>query len=506
MHKLKTVLKLNILKSFDMNKLLLYVLLFLTSSCARKISIDVINEENLLSPKSRIIETSAIISSNPNEVIVDIRKTTISPTIGDIIIAAPSANNEYGVLSKVVSSTVDGDRTIYKTEPVGLNEAFEQLQIDSVYTDSFTSNENFRTTGSISISFSNENTLVNGLKFNGILKVNIPAVKIEYKKSAGSQMPERVLVQADINTQGSSLEITNTATEQFDIKAEKLLRTITLPNLTIPIPVVTPIGPIILPLILVQKIHIKTFPISLSGKLQWTTVPVISATLGAKYENGVWSNISTYSLNASKMDLNTQTIMPNINLNASATIFNPVYEISPFGSEMLKGFFEVPASVSVGLQGESPNITMGGNVDVTGGIKTKFWTGEESNFSITSNAIEKNFYQGNWVDIKSPTITFSTLNTCDIKNIGVGSEYILSFKAEDTFKILSPNNWEIVEQVGAQQPSSLNAASNFGVISYKRCMRFGNNNAIPYSIYIKTKTGIKSNQLNFSASRPAGAN
>ncbi len=489
-----------------MNKIVFFLLILSATSCARKISIDVINNDNLLSPKSQVVETSAIISSNPNEVIIDKTKTTTTPVIGDIIIAAPGAGNEYGVLSKVVSSTVDGNRTIYKTEPAGLNEAFEQLQIDSVYTNSFTDDQNFRTAGSISLSFSNENTLVNGLKFSGILKVNVPAVKVEYKKSAGSQMPERVLVQADINTEGSSLEITNTATEYFDIKAERLLKTIPLPNLTIPIPVITPIGPIVLPLILVQKIHLKTFPISLSGKLQWTTLPVITATLGAKYENGAWSNISSYSLNASRMDLNTQTIMPNINLNASATIFNPVYEISPFGSEMLKGFFEVPVSVSLGLQGETPNITMGGNIDVAGGIKTKFWTGEESNFSISGNAVEKNFYQGNWVDIKSPTITYSTLNTCNIKDIGLGSEYILSFKADDSFKILSPNNWGVVEQVGAQQPVLFNAANTDGVISYKRCIRFGKNETIPIAVYITTKTGIKSNQLNFSANRPAGAN
>jgi hypothetical protein len=488
------------------NRLLLFLLIITASSCARKINIDVINNDNILSSKSQVIETSAIISSSLNEVIVDKTKTTLAPAIGEIIIAAPSTNNEYGVLSKVVSSTVDGDKIIYKTEPAGLNEAFEQLQIDSVYTDSFTADEKFRTNGSISLSFSNENTLVNGLKFDGILKVNIPAVKVEYKKSSGSQMPERVLVQADINTEGSSLEITNTATEKFDIKAEKLLRTIPLPNLTIPIPVVTPIGPIVLPLILVQKIHIKTFPISLSGKLQWTTLPVITATLGAKYENGVWSNISTYSLNASKMDLNTQTIMPNVNLNASATIFNPVYEISPFGSEMLKGFFEVPVSVSVGLQGETPNITMGGNVDVAGGIKTKFWTGEESNFSISGNAIEKNFYQGNWVTLESPVITFQQLNNCKISTGGTGSTFIVSFKATDNLKILSPNNWQIVEQVGAQLPISFNAVNNSGIISYKGCLRYVNQTSFPMSIYIKTKTGIKSNQLNFFAPRPAGAN
>jgi len=367
------------------------------------------NTDNLLANNSHILDTSAIISATLNSLIINKNSTSLRPRVGDILVASPSSKETFGLLVKVINVTENADQITIGTEQSNLNDAFKQLYIDYTNVDTFTSNALFTsvnsTGSSVSITLSDNNSIVPGIKLNGEIKFNIPTVKLEYKRKLGSLAPEKVLIEADFDTEGSTLEITNTDEAAINIIDEIALKTFYLPTLNVPVT----IGPIVLIIPFTQKIIIKMLPISISGKAKWTTLPEITAVLGCKYENSDWSNLSTYSIAAASMPLLQGDFSPTLSLVAKATIFKPVYEIAPLGSELLKGFFEIPNDLEFTLQNSIPNYSLKYKLDVTGGIKQKFYTGIEQEFSITGHLIEKTILEGNWASVILSTASVSSI-------------------------------------------------------------------------------------------------
>lgn len=144
---------------------------------------------------------------------------------------------------------------------------------------------------------------------------------------------------------------------------------------------------------------IKTLPLSISGKVKWTTLPKISATLGAKYENMAWSNLSTYTIDASAMPLSKLDFSPDISATASITFLTAEYEITPYVVSSLKAFFSIPNELDLTIQPfSSPNYSLQYKLDVKGGLKQEFYTGVDQEYSITGNFITKTILEGNWLE------------------------------------------------------------------------------------------------------------
>jgi uncharacterized protein (TIGR02145 family) len=377
-----------------MKKLLLKALTIVVifCSCKKTENSEPVTIGNLLNDNAHILDTLAISSTTSTTISINKANTSYRPSIGDILLSRPFLNNPFGILAKVKSTTENSSQIICTTIQSNLNDAFKQLNINSNYIDTFSASGTFRTGSSLSVSFNANNTLANGIGLSGTIKFNIPSTKIEFVKRSGTLIPDKVLIQADFNIYESNLEIKNTSSSAINVVTEKTLITFNLPTIMIPIT----IGPVVIPIPLTQQLLIKILPISISGKAKWTIIPKISATLGVKYENSNWTNLSTYSIDASASPLLQGDFAPSLNVTATATIVKPVYEIRPFGQDALKVFFEIPNNVEFTLQPTAPNYSLKYKLDVTGGIKQSFWTGVEQEYSITGNIIEKKILEGSF--------------------------------------------------------------------------------------------------------------
>jgi len=379
-----------------MKKYLLFLLsiTIIIFSCKKNENqLPVVNKENLLNNNAHIIDTLSILNITPTSIALSKTNSTYRPILGDIIIAIPFSGRNFGILSKVTSVTESNNQFTCNIVQSNLNEAFKQLNINFNYVDTFSSGQIFGPTGStLSVSFNANNTIANGIGLDGRITFKLPSTRFEFIKRSGTLKPDKVLIQTDFGIDESTLEIKNTSTSAINVISEKTLITFDLPTIMILIPV----GPIVIPIPITQQLIIKILPISITGKAKWTVIPKITATLGVKYENSTWSNLNTYLIDASASSLYQGDFDPTLSLVATATIIKPVYEIKPYGLEVLKGFFEVPNDLELNIQNLSPNYSLKYKLDVTGGIKQSFWTGDEQEYSLTGHLIEKTILEGNW--------------------------------------------------------------------------------------------------------------
>jgi len=128
--------------------------------------------------------------------------------------------------------------------------------------------------------------------------------------------------------------------------------------------------------------------------MKYNIFPVISATLGASYESGNWSNLSAFNIEANADSLKEEDFSPE--LTASLTAFDPTYEIAPFGLEDFKAYFKVPNKLDLTVQHATPNYSLKYKLDVEAGVKVKFWTGKDFDFSESATLFEKTVKEGNW--------------------------------------------------------------------------------------------------------------
>ncbi|MBP6287799.1 MAG: hypothetical protein KA409_12835 [Ferruginibacter sp.] len=391
--------------------------LIFTISCQKNYEVQGTVKGNLLNDNAYIVDSSAVNASGVNSLSINKAKTSYRPKIGDIILSGPSGINPYGLLRKVVNITDQPAEVVCQTVQSDLNEAFKQLSINQKYLDTFTSNATFLTGPSLTLNFNNNITLANGIKLNGVLKFNLPEINIQYEKKEGSLLPEKVLIKAELNTEGSTLEIQNPNNTNLELLSEKIIRDFSLPPITIRIPVVTPLGILVLPVIFTQNIAIKMFPIKITGKAKWVILPKFTAVLGAKFENEVWTNISSFTSDVSAMHLARGDFAPTLSVEATATLLKPVYEIRPYGLDIFKGFFEVPNDLTFKVQTASPNYSLKYKLKVAGGIKTKFWTDKESEFSISTNILDITILEGDF----SPLVLISNPSNYPITQLISGT-------------------------------------------------------------------------------------
>lgn len=351
--------------------------------------------DNLLSDKSILIDSVNVLEVKDNSVTINVSSLIKKPIAGSIILGAPSSVAEYGFIRKVTSVTGNDSKLVCTTELAGLNEAFRQLHLDYNYVDTFSSNYSAKEGASLSANFTNK-VLGDGLTFNGVVKINIPSVKLKYDLKKGSLKPELVLIQADLNTEGSEFNITY----KKDIKIEIIAKELTefkLPTIHIPIPILTPVGIIAIPYPFTEKLVLNILPASISGSVKWNVTPTMYATLGCKYENGAWQNISSFSTKAKDFsDFCKKDFFISANAKYEVTIFSPRYEIAPLGIEALKGFFEVPNKVSFDVKVTSPNYSFKYLLGIKGGIETKFWLSDKQTFDVSKDFLEETIAEGNW--------------------------------------------------------------------------------------------------------------
>jgi len=353
---------------------------------------------NVLSKNTSIVDTLAISSVTENSITVLKNKTSLRPKTGDILLAAPSLSYPYGFLRKVLSITENSSQITYITEQSNLNDAFSQLYINTIFTDTFSSSYlagRAQAGPKLSIKFQDNTALGNGIKLNGELVFNFPTVTMEYIKKVGSLSPEKVLIQADFTIEGSTFEITNDENSAIQV-GEKIITDFELPILRVPVPVPTPVGVIIIPIPFSQNLVVKTLPLSISGKAKWKILPGITASLGAKYENSTWSNLSTYKIEAKGLPLTRSDFFQGFSLSANVKFITPEYDITPYKIDALKAFFSIPNTLDLSIKPfTSPNYSLKYSLDVKGGVKQEFYTGAKGEFSISGNVITEKILEGN---------------------------------------------------------------------------------------------------------------
>ena len=480
--------------------ILLALIVFISGSCKKNTSIDKEpdnDKSTILGKKTHVLETSAIVTSDSAHFVMNSNAAGYKPQIGDVVIANPSTENKYGFMSKVVSITSGGSQTTYTTVPAGLNEAFEQLYLKTSFTDSSVINGNLRTSSLIDWSFEEGIGKIDGLTYGGRLKINLQRVDIEYEKSKGFFEPDKMLIQAVMNSEGSSFQIANESDVAVTVAKEKTLKKIPLPVLYVPIPG-TPIV-----ISLTQVVKLNVLPIIVSGKAKWKISPMMTATVGSKYENEQWTNTSSYQINNSLVNMLLSDFSKDFKINASGTIFKPVYEIAPYGLVAMKGFFEVPSGFDFVMQQKSPNVSLDYKLNVAGGIHTDFWFSKPSTYSISSKTFTKRLIEADFLKIESPVVTFN--GDCGpVQSPNRTYSLMVSFNVSDVFDLEKNIGWQLVEKIGTQNPVSFSVpASSDGTISYRGCLNFGSTSkSAPITIYLKSKNGFESNQLTFALIKP----
>lgn len=355
---------------------------------------------NILSPNTHIVDTAAIQEVSDNSVILLKSKTDFTPKAGDILLANPTATNVYGFLRKITSISENSTQVICNTEQSNLNDAFDQLNFNINYSDSFSSvrtNTPLSNGSQLTFEFKDDGSIADGIEFKGEIKISIPSVVIKYQRIKGSLLPENILIRADFNTEGSSMEITNKNNSSITVGPKILTDWDDLPLIYVPIPIpVIPFGVIVIDIPFAQHLQLQTLPLTISGKAKWATLPALSATLGAKYENSTWSNLSALKVEGSATPLSKGDFSPSLSLDAKVVIATPEYDITPYKIDALKAFFKIPNELDLTLQTAQPNYSLKYKLDLAGGVKQEFYTGVKQEYSITGNIYSQTLLEGNW--------------------------------------------------------------------------------------------------------------
>ena len=127
-------------------------------------------QKNVLNDNAFIIDTSGILASTDNSFTLKKDANFKQPKINEIVLAAPSSNCKYGMLRKVLTITSNANSISYTTEQSNLNDAFKELHINTTYKDTFSSSQTFARGTSLTLDFSNNLSIGNGVKLNGIVK------------------------------------------------------------------------------------------------------------------------------------------------------------------------------------------------------------------------------------------------------------------------------------------------------------------------------------------------
>lgn len=400
---------------FYLKIFLIFVAFVLIISCSKDEANSNSSPQNVLSDNAFIIDTLNIITTNDDSFVAN----NIEYELGDIVIAAPSGNCPNGMLRKITSKNVGTNSITYETEQSNLNDAFKELHIDSNYDNIYSQSDMFRngnqseSDGTFTLTFNNNLVIGNGVRLNGVIKFQMPSSTIKYEKRQGSSEPKLIIVKAEIKTINSSLQLSNSGNSNISVP-EQILTTIDLP----PLIVVIPVGPIPLPVKFKQKIVVKILPFEVNGKFNFDVVPIINATVGCKYENSSWQNLSTYSIDSASPSIFTYSnFLNNGSVNAQLTIFNPRYEISPMYLESLKAYFELPNKLNLELKASAPNYSLKYKLDAAGGIKQTFWLGGLGSFQLSSSIFEKTILEGNWIE-NEETVTDIDGNIYSFISIG----------------------------------------------------------------------------------------
>jgi hypothetical protein len=102
-------------------------------------------------------------------------------------------------------------------------------------------------------------------------------------------------------------------------------------------------------------------------------------------------------------------------------------------------------------------------------------------------------------------ITYASINSCNTGGL-TGSPNAMNFTVSDPGNKMTAGTWSLMEQAGAQSANIVNGAvKNGNTVTFTGCIRFGTDNTVAAKYYITT-TGINSNTVNVTFTRPAGAN
>ncbi len=104
------------------------------------------------------------------------------------------------------------------------------------------------------------------------------------------------------------------------------------------------------------------------------------------------------------------------------------------------------------------------------------------------------------------SVTYASINSCNTGGL-TGSPNAMNFTVSDPGNKMTAGSWSLMEQAGTQSANIVNGAVKTGnTVTFTGCIRFGTDNTVTAKYYITTTSGINSNTINVTFTRPAGAN
>lgn len=365
-----------------------------------------VSAENQLNDNAHIVDTLSISAISENSITILKANTTLRPNVGDILLGKPTLISPFGFMRKVIGVNDNGNSISYTTEDAGLNDAFKQLYIDYNKTDTFTGNVYYRSGSLINFNFSGSG-FSNGVKVTGIVKVNMDTVIFRYEKKEGSLTPQKVLIQVKFDMEGSTLDIQIPNDIPITTGDVSIGTPFKLPPFEVPIPIPTPVGVFWFPVPFAHQLSLKV-KLDFSGKIRLEVQPKISVSVGFLYENSTWTNLTSFDLGASVSDLLQSFFTPTLLASGKFSLI-PTYEMAPFVLDSLRLFIKVPNSVELTLQPIStPNYSVKYKLEVEGGLKQKFFTGNRTEYSLSKELKTKTIKEGNWA---GPVITTKAMSS-----------------------------------------------------------------------------------------------
>ncbi len=105
------------------------------------------------------------------------------------------------------------------------------------------------------------------------------------------------------------------------------------------------------------------------------------------------------------------------------------------------------------------------------------------------------------------SVTYASINSCNVDAGAKGSPNAMSFTVSDPGNKMTAGNWSLMEQVGSNPAVTTGGSVKSGnIVTFTGCIRFGTVSTAVIKYFITTTSGINSNTVEVTYTRPAGAN
>ncbi|MCF0069349.1 hypothetical protein LZD49_02630 [Dyadobacter sp. CY261] len=397
-----------------MNKqLLLSSLIFCVLACKDKQSVDKQPENpqptNVLHQHARIVDNESIASFEDSVLVFNQSGLKKPISKQDVLIGTPSAQAKYGFMKKAVDVEEKNGKVFVKVVQAGLDEAFEELHIDTAFTADFDLTNSLRVGRTSEFEFSTIQDIIPGLNVAGSFDVNFDKMNFFYQKGRTSLYPYMHLW-ATFKINSIGLEVSTSDNQSIEFK-QWSFKTIDLPGVFL----LVPIGPVVLPIYFGQSLTFNVLPFITSGRLKFAFDPKGNLSMGITYMDGIIRPSITMQPYPQSKDLDPFSFNVEAGLKSTLTLFNPEYSIVPYSEKIMKVSISSPQTIELNIQPPAlrPNYKLSYKPQLRAKGYLPFFIKDQPVLDATWSPLDLKIIEGNW---KIDTIKILTSHPWKLKN------------------------------------------------------------------------------------------